>query len=89
MGVMGYVVCIYASECVNAALSIGKTIAVTKLRFRLSWFVRPIVTAGLLCVALKFITGRIYIGSTAAEIAIFILLYSLLMMPVRKFTKQV
>ena len=89
MGIMGYVVCIYASECVNAALSIGKTIAVTKLRFRLSWFVRPIVTAGILCVALKFITGRIYIDSTAAEIAIFILLYSLLMMPVRKFTKQV
>ncbi|MDD6095407.1 MAG: oligosaccharide flippase family protein [Clostridia bacterium] len=84
MGVMGYVVCIYTSECINAALSIGKTISVTNLRFRASWILRPALTAAILCLILRFITGRIYIGGTAVEIAVFAALYTVLMLPKSK-----
>ncbi len=76
MGVIGYIVCIYSSECINAALSIGKTVSVTGLKFGISWFVRPAVTASLLCIILKTVTSRIYIGGTPAEIAVFCAAYA-------------
>lgn len=84
MGVIGYIICIYTSECINATLSIGKTISVTGLRFKFSWIARPAITSAIICISLRMITSRIYIGGTPFEIGIFAVLYSLLMLPYHK-----
>lgn len=84
IGVVGYVICIYASECVNAALSIGKTVSVTGMRFRASWVFKPMAVSGMISLFLKLLSAHIYMGGTATEILIFVLLYTVAMAPKKR-----
>lgn len=47
MGVGGYILCVYITEIVNAALSLSKLLSVTGLRFRAVWLLVPAASAAL------------------------------------------
>ncbi len=57
MGITGYIVTVYFTEIVNAALSIARLLYVSKVRIRLfSWLIRP-----LLCIAAAMVSSSFLI----------------------------
>jgi stage V sporulation protein B len=55
-GIMGYIVTVYFTELLNAALSITKLLCVTKVRIKLGdWIIKPIISAILSCACLRHI----------------------------------
>ena len=60
MGITGYIITVYFTEIVNAALSITKLLIVTKTKVRIfDWIVKPIASAIIATVALRFIISNL------------------------------
>ena len=63
-GVMGYIITVYFTELLNAALSITKLICVTRPKIKLGdWIIKPILSAILSCAALRYLLS--FFGSFA------------------------
>lgn len=60
MGITGYILTVYFTETVNAALSIARLFSVTKVKPRLvEWVIKPLITIILSCSAVRFIASNI------------------------------
>jgi len=80
LGIWGYVVCVYITETVNAALSISRMLAVTKIRFRFSWCAVPGLSILLSCTGVRLLASFMHIGSpSSVQIALTVLIYVILL----------
>lgn len=60
MGITGYILTVYFTETVNAALSIARLFTVTKVRPRIfQWVITPLISIILSCSAARFMASRI------------------------------
>lgn len=79
-GIWGYVVCVYITETVNAALSISRMLAVTKIRFRFSWVVIPGLAVLLSCTGMRLFTSFLHTAPCGSvQIAVTVLIYVFLL----------
>lgn len=88
-GIWGYVVCVYITETVNAALSISRMLAVTKIRFRFSWAAVPGLCIMLSCTGVRLLTSFMHIGSpSSVQIALTVLIYVILLVLFRSVSRN-
>ncbi len=60
MGITGYILTVYFTETVNAALSIARLFTVTSIKPRIGeWIVKPTIAVVLSCAAVRFIASRL------------------------------
>ena len=60
MGITGYILTVYFTEIVNAALSIARLFTVTKIKPRIfQWVIKPLIAIVLTCSAVKILATRI------------------------------
>lgn len=79
-GIWGYVVCVYITETVNAALSISRMLAVTKIRFQLSWAAVPGLSVLLSCTGVRLSTSFLHnVPHSGVQIALTIFIYVILL----------
>lgn len=75
-GILGYVITVYFTELLNAALSITKLITVTKTQIRISdCIIKPLIAIILSTSLLRFFLGRLHIfAQTRAEVFLHLIL---------------
>lgn len=80
MGITGYILTVYFTETVNAALSVARLFTVTKVKPKLGiWVVTPLLSVILSCAAVRmigtYLTGSIF---GAGELTFYIVLTSII-----------
>lgn len=81
-GTSGYVVCVYAAELINAALSIGKMITETKAKISPSWILRPLCSILISVISVKLISSYFsFFDETYLKLPLCVLVYSALIIP--------
>ena len=61
-GIMGYVITVYFTELINAALSITKLLCITKFKFKLfDWLIKPIISVVATTAIIRFVFGKLNI----------------------------
>ncbi len=88
-GIWGYVVCVYITETVNAALSISRMLSVTKIRFRSSWAAVPGLSILLSCTGVRLLTSFMHISSpSSVQIALTVFIYVILLVLFRSISRS-
>lgn len=88
-GIWGYVVCVYITETINAALSISRMLAVTKIQFRLRWFAVPALSALTACTGIRLLTSFMHTApQIPLQIALTILVYVILLVLFRSISRS-
>ena len=76
LGIVGYIITVYFTEIVNAALSITKLLSVTKTRVRiLDWIAKPILCAVISTATLRYTLG--YIGAPQSRGTVFLCIFAI------------
>ena len=87
-GIWGYVACVYITETVNAALSISRMLAVTKIRFLLRWVAVPGLSALAACSGVRLLTSFLHTSlPMPLQIGLTILIYVILLILSRSITR--
>lgn len=76
MGCAGYIVCIYITELVNAALSITKMISLTRPKLSLSSLIMPPLLMLVSCTLCRTLSNMGCLGTVSSQIAVCIIFYS-------------
>ena len=72
-GIIGYVITVYFTELINAALSITRLLSVTSLRVKVfSWIAKPLISVVAATFAVKAVFDIIYGGSAVTNVQLWI-----------------
>ncbi len=87
-GIWGYVACVYITETVNAALSISRMLAVTKIRFLLRWVTVPGLSSLAACSSVRLLTSFMHTSlPMPLQIAFTVLVYAILLILSRSVSR--
>ena len=85
-GPVGYIVCVYIAELVNAALSIGKMVRETDISFSPLWIVRPVLSVFISTSFMRLLSDILpFFDLTFLKILFSALIYSALIIPKASF----
>ena len=88
-GIWGYVACVYITETVNAALSISRMLAVTKIRFRLRWVAVPALSVLAACTGVRLLTSFMHlVPPMPVQIAAAAVMYIILLLVFRSISRS-
>lgn len=88
-GIWGYVACVYITETVNAALSISRMLAVTKIRFRLRWVAVPALSVLAACTGVRLLTSFMHlVPPMPVQIAAAAVMYIILLLAFRSISRS-
>lgn len=88
-GPVGYIICVYIAELVNAALSISKMVKETEISFSVWWVIRPVISAFLSTSFVRLFCDILpSFDLTAVKILLTSLFYSALIIPKCTFLKK-
>ncbi len=88
-GIWGYVICVYITETVNAALSISRMLAVTKIRFRLRWVGIPALSVLTACTGIRLLGAYMHmVPPTPVQIAVTVFIYVFLLLAFRSISRS-
>ncbi len=87
-GIWGYVACVYITETVNAALSISRMLAVTKIRFLLRWVAVPGLSSLAACSGVRLFTSFLHTSlQLPLQIAFTVVVYATLLILSRSVSR--
>lgn len=95
LGLQGFIVVIFASEILNATLSIARLIKVTELKINcINWIIKPTISIGISALISFYINAYLnlvfinYIMNFAIQIFLFVIFYTVLLFITGSFNKK-